>query len=274
MLAQGLPGLPPRSGPHSQLDAAPQPVDLSQMVADIVSRGQPAARDYRDLAEATLQTGAAFKAAGQPLADSVIKDGIRATEEGRELAPGAYPWQELSERLKELLQEPPPQDQPQQNQQGQDQQNPQDQQSEQDQQGGEGNSGQEGQPSEQGERPQDQQGGQDQSGESQSGEEEQQGEERQPQQQAQGDRLGDMDTEGEEDIRLDQEPPQPQPTQMVGGRQQPDQPLTPDQALRLQQLEKVKQQDDPGKFFQILQQAEQGEEEKQASGSVPAAKDW
>ena len=75
--------------------------------------------------------------------------------------------------------------------------------------------------------------------------------------------------ESEETPQLDQQPKEEQ-TQVGGTEQQPP-PRSAKQAMTLQQLEQLKQQDKPGALHMMLQNAERDEN---ASPPQKLKKDW
>ena len=76
----------------------------------------------------------------------------------------------------------------------------------------------------------------------------------------------------EEAPELDKQRPEPKEEQNQVGGTQSEQPIgSAKQAMTLQQLEQIKQQDKPGALHMLLQQAERDENAPQAQ---PLQKDW
>ncbi len=227
--------------------AAEDPIakPLATTVARLATKESVTAKEYGEMASATVTYGQRVKSAQQPPPESVIRDALQAVAAGEKLDPKAADWPKLRTELEELLkkEEPPPdkKDKDKKEQDKKDQQ--QDQNQSQDQQ-----------------QDKDQQQQQ-----SEQQKQDQQQKEQQSQQQNQ-DAFGDMKD------KQDQKPepkPQPKPgTQKVGGQQekQPVEPVDAELAMPLQKLEQVRNQDSPAKLQQLMQ----GPQPKQK----PTGKNW
>lgn len=231
------------------------------------------AADYEDFARQTLALGQMSKQTGQPVVESSVYDALLASELGQKANPLSTDWETLRNELNALLEPPPEQDQEQQDQENQDQEQNQEneqnsdskdqeqsesgEQDESEKEGEQNDQDSEGEQGQQDESSQDQQDGQQQS-------------ENAPPKDTQN--LGEME-QPEGDVELDRQPPPPTPEQMqqIGGSEQSEsqEPLDAQMAMALQQLEKIKQQDDPGKLHMLLQEAEGDKEQKPTS-----TKDW
>ena len=249
---------------------------LAEEITAIAENENRQAGDYRSIAETIVTIGETSTQQGQAIPVPTVFDGLHAVDLGEELNPLETDWENLRERLEALLDQPPPQEEDQ-NQDGEseDQEN-QDEQSGSDQQSKDGKENQdsEDQSDESGENQQtpeqdeSQQGDQsDQQGEegakNDSSEEDghqQKDPTKSPNKEHGG--VGDLENSPEQP-ELDQQqppqPPQPQqaPMQQVGGvKEQGEQ--TARQAMAQQLMDQLKQQDDPGKLFMLMQQAEDG----------------
>ncbi len=230
-----------------------QPLAFDKFVGEIAEKEDRAATDYRQMAEGTLSIAQQGQQAGQMLPPPVIHDALDAVEAGRALNPIAADWDELQRLLEELLE--------QQEQQQQEQQSDSSQEN-----GDESQESQEGQDQQQN----DQQGSE---GEQQDSQEDGQGEkdDSQSQNNQDGAQVGDLGEQEQPEIKLSQgEPGEEREMQSVGGQDKPEQQIAAENAAILQKLEQLKQQDDPSKLFQILQEAQTGEK----SQPQPNAKDW
>ncbi|HEX2101154.1 MAG TPA: hypothetical protein VHF69_10845, partial [Candidatus Synoicihabitans sp.] len=126
----------------AQADGNPFAGPLSQVVGRLVGQPNLAAKDYAELAQATITYGERMSGAQQQAEPGAIDDALQAVDAGRALDPKAADWDQLKQKLEALR--PPEQQQPQQQQQTESEKDQSDS-SEQDQQG-------------QGEPPQDQSG--------------------------------------------------------------------------------------------------------------------
>lgn len=271
-----------------------EPVESKQtlpgLISQIAEAEQITAADYLNIASGTLQIADALKQQGQQLPESVLTDALNAVANGRELHPDFPQWDGIEQKLLDHLN--PPEEQPQ-----QDQQNPEDQEGEQgeDQDGQSGESDQqdssEGEDSQSEENQQNQEGEQEQNSEQQSqqdqseqdqsqsgqGEQGEEGGEQQPNAPSQdGAQMGELDEDQEnKEVKLDQtkesqQDSSPEKMQTLGGQNPSNEPVQADQAAIRLMLDQLKQQDQPGKLFKILQDAQKGERRK----SQPNEKDW
>ncbi len=240
---------------------------LGEVIASIAEKEAHDPTDYQQFAQLTLQLGQSALQQGQRIPDPSIWDGIHAVDAGHSINPLQTDWAMLREELEKLLEEPP-EDQ-QQNQENQDQD--QSENSEDQNESGEENSDSE--PSGENSDSQEQENSDQQSGENQEPQENERGEEEpqngdQESEQQQSESLGDMN-EPEETPQLDKQPKEEQ-TQIGGTEQQPP-PRSAKQAMTLQQLEQLKQQDKPGALHMMLQNAERDEN---APPPQKLKKDW
>jgi len=253
---------------------------IGEVIASIAEKSTREASDFQQLAQMTLQIGQSALQQGQRIPDPSIWDGIHAVDAGEEIAPMHTDWRTLRSELEKLLKEPPQQQD--QNQQNQDQEQQNDENSEEQESENNDQNGSENQDSEQGENPDSSdQPNSEQSGEQdsqQQSEEEQNGSDQQQQnssesgqQSQQQERIGDMD-ESANSPELDQERTQEnkQETREVGGEQSEQAPRSAKQAMTLQQLEQLKQQDKPGALHMLLQNAERSDQPP----SSKSQKDW
>ena len=252
---------------------------IGQVIASIAEKPSQEATDFEQLAQMTLQIGQSALQQGQRIPDPSIWDGIHAVDAGEQIAPLNADWNTLRKELEKLLEEPPQQqDQNQQeNQEQQQEENSEEQESENDEQS---DSGDQDSEQEENQESGDQQNSE-QSGEqdgSQQDEQEQNGSEQQQQdsgengqQGQQQERIGDMD-ESADTPELDQErnPDAKQETREVGGEQPEQTPRSAKQAMTLQQLEQIKQQDKPGALHMLLQNAESSDKPAEHKSQ----KDW
>ncbi len=251
--------------------------EYGKIVSEISNKESLKAADHADFARQTLALGQATLQSGQPIVETSVHDALLATDLGEKANAFETDWETLRNDLKALLEPPPEQDQQQQDQQNQDQQENQENSEDQQQQDQQNQDGSEGENQEQS---QDQQEGENQESQDQQseGDQNQESQDQQSQDSQQSDQnaqpketqnLGDME-QPQGDISLDEQPPpQPQQMQQIGGAQQDQEPLDAQTAMALQQLEKIKQQDDPGRLHMLLQQAETDENQKNTS-----QKDW
>ena len=253
--------------------------ELGEVIGEIAEKELPGAVDYHQLAELTLQLGQAAMQQGQRIPDPSIWDGIHAVDAGESLVPNQTDWATLRSELEKLLEKPPEQPQDQQNEQNDQQQNQENSES-QDSEGdsGDSESNQDQQSQEQnGEQQEQEEGGEDsKTEEDPSGDQEQQsspqeeGDGEQNQQPQTNQTLGDMDDSQRPELDQSQSPQEEEQTQ-VGGTQQ-EQPIrSAKQAMTMQQLEQLKQQDKPGALHMLLQQAEKQEQSAKANKNL---KDW
>ncbi len=273
LVANGQTLAPPITDPGTLPPPEQTGSTLGEVIGAIAEKETHEPADYEQLAQMTLQLGQSAMQQGQRIPDPSIWDGIHAVDAGQSINPLQTDWDTLREELIKLL-EKPPEDQ-QQDQENQDQENQEQSEDSEDQnESGEQNSESEqnGDDSES----QEQENSEEQEGEDQSSQENEGGEEQSQsgdqegdqQQQQQSESLGDMN-EPEETPQLDQKPTEEQ-TQVGGTEQQPP-PRSAKQAMTLQQLEQLKQQDKPGALHMMLQNAERDEN---APPPQKLKKDW
>ncbi|MEM9158571.1 MAG: hypothetical protein AAGB46_05930 [Verrucomicrobiota bacterium] len=280
-----LPQGHPPPGMQMPAPQAPDPSLLSAHIAGIASKDVPTAADFAQMAQLTIDYGMPMKQQGQLPDPRIVYDAIEAVTVGEELNNLAADWYNMRQQLYDLLEEPPEQDQQNQEQENQDQQDQEQQEDQQNQpqdQSGEGQeeqqdpSQQEQQEGENGQQNQEQsqegQQNQQEDGQSQENQDQQgQGQDQQQQSQQQSESLGDMDTP-DEPIQIDQQPQaSQQQTEQIGGAEQKDLTQDPKQAKALQLLDKVKQKDEPSRFYMLLQNDEQEDDPQKPQSKK---KDW
>ena len=246
----------------------PEGPTIGEVIASIAEKPSREAADFEQLAQMTLQLGQAALQQGQRIPDPSIWDGIHAVDAGEAIAPMHADWNALRTELEKLLEDPPQQEEQnqQENQEQQQDQNSEEQESENNEQSDSNN-----QDSEQGDNQEssDQQNSE-QNGDQESPQEDQQEQNGSEQQQQNGnengqqsqqqERIGDMD-ESADSPELDQERSKEpkQETREVGGEPSEQTPRSAKQAMTLQQLEQLKQQDKPGALHMLLQNAERSD---------------
>lgn len=236
LVAAVLAGAMPTAAKAAETGAA----NLGKIVGRLSQLPSPAARDWAELARETVFWGQRLQSGQQPVPAGPVRDALAAVDLGAALEAGAADWPKLREELEALLQKsdeppPPPENQPQnQEQQKQDRQNQDRQQQDQEQ----------GRPEK--EKPSDPQSGSP-------------GEQEQPD--AKPDSPGQPPNQPREsafgDMQQDVPPPPSSETQKVGGAPEPKpgEPAQTDPALAvpLQKLDQLRNQDSPGRLFQLLQ---------------------
>ena len=100
--------LRPPASVAAEGDTAAAP--LTQLIGQLASRENPSARDYAELARATLTFGERTQAAQQPVPESAVRDALAAVSAGAVLDQKAADWPALREQLEALLpkKDPPP----------------------------------------------------------------------------------------------------------------------------------------------------------------------
>lgn len=276
----------PRDPRIQQKPPEVQGTTLPDYIASIAEQDEISAQDYHNMAQGTMDVAMAVLQSGEKMPEPPLRDALDAVAAGRELDPTIPDWDDIEQRLLDLL-NPPPQQQ----QQNQDQQQEGDSSDSQETQ-----EGQDGEPQKSGEGEQsdseNQEGGeqqdQPQEGQSEDGEQNQDGSQEQQsgeeggdeeaansQQTQDGAQMGELGEDQEEqNVQLDEsagdQESSPEDMQSVGGQQSTGEPVNAETAALKQMLEKLKQQDEPGKLYQILQEAQSGGQKKQQ----PNAKDW
>ena len=266
--ASGQVAAPSQNTPAVTPPAEESGPTLGEVIASIAEKKAHEPSDYEQFAQLTLQLGQSAMQQGQGIPDPSIWDGIHAVDAGHSINPLQTDWVMLREELEKLLEKPPEEQQQNQENQDQDQsensENPNESRepnSDSEQNGEDSDSKEQensDQPSEENQEPQENESSQEQS---QTGQEE-------DEQQQQSESLSDMN-ESEETPQLDQQPKEEQ-TQ-VGGTEQQLPPRSAKQAMTLQQLEQLKQQDKPGALHMMLQNAERDEN---APPPQKLKKDW
>lgn len=218
---------------------------VARLVSKLSQRPSLSAREYADFVRTTIAYGKDLQAAQKHVPAGPVNDGLAAVDEGEKLDPRAADWPELRRQLEALLKKKDAPPQPQQSpQQKKEEQKKQDQQQQQ-------NSQQQKQNQPQNQKQQQQQN---------------QAAPKPPPEKQQGSEQKDRSAE-----KSDQ-PPQPtDPTdeqKVGGGQEKKDSPGSKDPALAmpLQKLEQIKDQDSPGRLFQLMQ--------NQTSAPNKPGKDW
>lgn len=243
---------------------------LGEVIGSIAEKEIREPSDYEQLAQMTLQLGQSALQQGQRIPDPSIWDGIHAVEAGQSINPLQTDWDTLRQELEKLLEKPPEDQQQDQNQENEEQSEDSEEQNESGEQNSDSEQNGEDSESQEQENSEEQSGEDQQSQENQDGDEQSQAgdQEGEPQQQQPSESLGDMN-EPEETPQLDQKPKEEQ-TQVGGTEQQPP-PRSAKQAMTLQQMEQLKQQDKPGALHMMLQNAERDEN---APPPQKLKKDW
>jgi len=243
------------------------------MIGAIAENDSREATDYQQLAELTLQLGQAAMQQGQRIPDESIWDGIHSVDAGQSIDTFRADWVTLRSELVKLL-DKPPEDEQQQQQDEQDSEDP----NQEDSENQENSEGQGDSNSEQSEDSDSQeQNGEnsktepDSSGDQENRDSSEEGNDSQNQKPQTNQTLGDMEN-AEQAPELDQQPSPPKEEQNQVGGTQKEQPIrSAKQAMILQQLEQIKQQDKPGALHMLLQQAERDEN---APAPQKLQKDW
>ncbi len=294
-------GLTPSSESESESEPQKQEMTLPDFISQIAEKDDITAADYAMMADGTMQVAMQLMQQGEKMPEAPIKDALDAVAAGRAMNPEETDWDKIEQRLLDLL-NPPHQDQQQQQQQQQDSKDQEQQQdgeqkeqdgssgsseesgkdSKQSEDGSQGENSQEQQEGEKGDQgePQEGQEGEQQSQDGQDqqsgGQEDENGESTQMPNTQDGAQMGELDQNQEEhQVELDGNEQQPQPApqeqmQTLGGQQTTGEPVDAETAALRQLLEQLKQQDQPGKLYQILQEAQSGGKKKQQ----PNTKDW
>ena len=252
-------GSPP---PLATDNREPEGPTIGEVIASIAEKPSREPADLEQLAKMTLRIGQTALQQGQRIPDPSIWDGIHAVDAGEAITPMHADWSNLRTELEKLLEEPPQQE----NQEQQQEQNSDEQESENNKQSDSNN-----QDSDQGDDQEstDQQNSEEngsqkkpqQEQQEQNGSEQQQQKGNENDQQVQEqERIGDID-DAAESPDLDQERSQKakQETREVGGEPSEQTPRSAKQAMTLQQLEQLKQQDKPGALQMLLQNAERSD---------------
>jgi hypothetical protein len=256
---------------------------LGEIIGAIAEKEPHEARDFQQLAQLTLQLGQAAMQQRQRLPDPSIWDGIHFVNAGQSLDSTLADWDTLRSELEKLLEKPPEDEQQQQDDQNsEDQENPENQEEsenddsqgdsgDQDSEQSENQDSEDQNQEQQEENERESKNEQDPSGDQEkqnSGEQDEDSENQEPQT---NQTLGDME-DPEEAPELDKQRPEPKEEQNQVGGTQSEQPIrSAKQAMTLQQLEQIKQQDKPGALHMLLQQAER---DKNAPQVQPLQKDW
>lgn len=275
-------------------------VTLPDYISQIAEKDEITAEEYANMASGTMQVAMQVLGQGEKMPEPPLRDALDAVVAGRAIDPEHTDWDQIEQRLLDLLNPPHQEEQEQQDSESSEDQEGEEDGEEEQQDGQSGSSEEGGEQSEESEQQQseeegseeqedgqqgedgeqqDSQEGQDgeQDGqEQQSNESDKQGEQEQMPNTQDGAQMGELDQPQEEQqVELDGESQQPQPAQQeqmqtLGGQQGTGEPVDAEMAALKQLLEQLKQQDEPGKLYQILQEAQTGGKKKQQ----PNAKDW
>lgn len=246
------------------------------LISEIAEKPDRQAEDYQQIAQHTHAIGQQAQQSGQSIPHSAVFDALDAVAAGRQLDPDAADWDTLQSELERLLEPPEQQEDEQQEDEQQEQQDGEQKEEGSGEQDGsnsdvsEQEDGSEGEPSDQQQEGQNGQepNGQDSEEQSESSE----GSEGDQEQQAREDgaKVGELQG-SDQPVELDEEAPgEPEEMQNLGGQKNQGEPLDAKNAAVRQMLEQLKQQDDPAKLFQLLQEAQTGERRKQQ----PNERDW
>lgn len=259
---------PPAASTATPSDAPPaapgDPATLGRIVGRLSKQDALSAPDLSELAHETVNWGRRLKEAGQQVPDGPVRDALAAVDQLEAKGDKLADWSQLRKEL-EALREPPPQKTPPpQNNQNQNQNQKQDQQHQNQQQPPKQDQNQSGAAKDQKQpnQPQD---------ESKRNEEKQQ-EQGQPSGSSAKDEKKPEQPFAFGDMK--QQPPPPPPsteTQKVGGAQdkkEDKEPQDPTLALPLRKLDQLKNEDSPGKLFQLMQS------ERSTASQKKPAKDW
>ncbi len=296
----------PSSESESEPDPQPLPkaqgITLPDYISQIAEKDEITAEDYAKMAEGTMQVAMQLMQQGEKMPEPPIEDALDAVAAGRAIDPEQTDWDQIEQRLLDLLNPPHQDQQPQEGDSSENQEEQQDGEQEQQQQDGSSGSSeegsenseesdaqsqnedsenqQEGEKGDQGDQQQEGQEGEEQSQDGQdqqSGQEGEEGESTQQSNTQDGAQMGELDqSQEEQQVELDgsSEEPQPKPSeeqmQTLGGKQAAGEPVDAETAALKQLLEQLRQQDQPGKLYKILQEAQTGGKKKQQ----PNAKDW
>jgi len=255
---------------------------LTQLIGRLSTREHTTAKDYAELARATVTFGERVQSAQEPVPEGAVRDALAAVAAGQSIDAKAADWPALREQLEALLPKPKP---PEKDKSKPDEKKP--EQNKKDQPENKGEDGEKGESAQDKEKkdesmsdPSKSEDGKEGSG-GKSSDAKPQGSESQKKADKPGQSaFGDMKKEpppaperSGEPQRADSEKPAPQPGEMqqVGGAQaDPSKDparLDPSLSIPLQKLDQVKQGDSPAQLFQLLQGKPTGQ---------PAAKgkDW
>jgi Ca-activated chloride channel homolog len=238
----------PASDPAATI-AAP----LTTLVGNFSAREKLAARDYAEIAHTTITYGERLQSAKHPVPEGPIRDALTAVSRGETLDAKAANWPDLRAKLEKFLEkpeQPPQQDQQKKQDEKQDQKEKQDQQNSQNQsekntdqseksesEKSADNSPQKNEPASQ--KPQDSKPGE---------------EKKEPSSDSQS-AFGDMQKDKPPEQK---EAPAPQPSeenQKIGGAPENKNmaPADPELSVPLQKLDQVRNNDSPGRLFQLMQ---------------------
>jgi Ca-activated chloride channel family protein len=243
---------PPLSVPAAapQAPASPAPgSELKKLVERLSARSSLTAANCADLARQTIEYGQSVRQSGQPLKPGIVQDGLSAVDHGEQMDPQESEWPKLRSQLKELLNEPPKQDQKQDENKKED--SKQDQQKQDEKKSGQDNQQQQDKDKQEKQEQQKQQQEQEKTQE-QSGQEQQQSEQKQ-------DNSQPPSPQPSESAQAQPTPspnPQNKDTQKIGGGKPDDKERRehPELAEQLQKLDEVRQKDSPAELYQLLQQ--------------------
>ena len=225
-------------------DARADVTALPDLVKQLSAKPSLSASDAARFANATIDYGEQQRQTGKPIPPGVLQDGFASVDLGERTDRKAADWPELRRKLEDLAKPPEQQKQDKKNEQKKDDEKKDQQQ-------------------------QQQGGGQDQNQKDQQEKQDQQQQDKkdEEQQKRSGQKAFDNQPPGQNPQQSHEGKPEPQDDkdqqagknmQTIGGQQATDEELqkSPELAVPLQRLDKVKQQDSPAKLFQILQDEE------------------
>lgn len=260
---------PPFSVRAAEASASPAlSAPVTQLVGRLATRGETNAKDYAELARATVTYGERAQSSKEPVPEGVVRDALAAVTAGQSLDSKAADWPALREQLEALLpkKDPPPpkQDKPKPDQK-KPEQNKDDKSDKQDKPGEKGDSDKpqdkkEDSKADQSKPDENKSGGGDKSSESQPEKSDSRKKPDSPGQSAFGDMKDQPPPEnkgGQATAPGEPATPEPKEMQQVGGAStEPSTDparLDPTLSIPLQKLDQVKQGDSPAQLFQLLQ---------------------
>ncbi len=267
---------------HSSFAAEPLSAPVTQLIGRLATRDETTARDYAELARATVTFGERAQSSQEPVPEGAVRDALAGVAAGQALDAKAADWPALREQLNALLPKPkPPEKEKSKPDEKKPEQNKKDQPENPGQDGEKGESSQNDKKdeskSDDSSKPEDgKEGSGGKSSDSKPQSSESQKKPDQPGQSAFGDMKKDPPPASERRSELARDsarppPPEPGEMQQVGGAQANPSTdparLDPSLSVPLQKLDQVKQNDSPAHLFQLLQGQPTGQ---------PAAKgkDW
>lgn len=233
------------STPLGAAEAPPPDSPLVSTVRRLAAKNELKAGDCAELAKRTIDWGKGLQSSQQPVAEGPIRDGLSAVDSGEALNPKAADWPALRRELEQLSRK---QEQPKQDQQKQDQ--PQQNQNKQNQQQQDSKDQQK-----QDQQQQQQNSSKDQQKQQEQKQEEQKDRKQQQESQQKESAFGDMKQEPEKQEPRQAPQPQQEEMQTIGNKEKKpaSEKGDPNLVVPLEKLEKIKNQDSPGRLFQLME---------------------